>query len=174
MSADAPVAFEIRYCQLCGYRERAESLAAELRVRLGAEVLVAEGKLGQFDVIQGGEVVAGKGATFLRRMLIHGAPRSPSCWRRSSGISRPKRATRASCRRPTQSDPRREAQPELCGAIFQRTARFVPIEGALPRLSSASEAAAIPFTTPMATGVESRGDLAARSEMGLQQRGGAT
>lgn len=77
MSIDAPLAFEIRYCQLCGYRERAESLAAELRSRLGAEVLVAEGKLGQFDVIQEGEVVAGKGATFLRRMLIHGAPPEP-------------------------------------------------------------------------------------------------
>ena len=76
MSENLPK-FEIRYCGLCGYEGRAESLADELRKRLSAEVDVAEGKLGQFDVILGGEVVAGKGASFLRRMLVHGAPPEP-------------------------------------------------------------------------------------------------
>jgi selT/selW/selH-like putative selenoprotein len=66
--------FEILYCKPCGYRERADDLAAELRERFGARVTVEEGKFGQFDVRMDGEVVASKGRTFLRRMLTHGAP----------------------------------------------------------------------------------------------------
>ena len=65
--------FRILYCKLCGYRERAESLATELRERFAATVSIAEGKFGQFDVLLDGEVVASKGR-FLRRVLVHGAP----------------------------------------------------------------------------------------------------
>lgn len=66
--------FEIRYCKPCGYRERAEDLAAELRRRFDARVSIGEGKFGQFDVWMDEEIVASKGRTFLRRMLTHGAP----------------------------------------------------------------------------------------------------
>lgn len=66
--------FEIFYCRPCGYAGRADDLATELRDRFGAEVVVEEGKLGQFDVLLEGEVVATKGLTFWRRMLAHGAP----------------------------------------------------------------------------------------------------
>lgn len=68
--------FEILYCKLCGYRERAEQLAAELRRRSGARVSVTEGGFGQFDVLLDGEVVASKGG-FWKRMLTHGAPPQP-------------------------------------------------------------------------------------------------
>ena len=43
--------FEVRYCKPCGYRERAEQLAAELEERPGARVRIVEGKFGQFDVL---------------------------------------------------------------------------------------------------------------------------
>jgi selT/selW/selH-like putative selenoprotein len=66
--------FRILYCRPCGYHRPAEALAAELRDRFGSSVSVEEGKLGQFDVLMDGEVVASKGRTFLRRMLTHGAP----------------------------------------------------------------------------------------------------
>jgi selT/selW/selH-like putative selenoprotein len=66
--------FEIRYCKPCGYRKRAEDLAAELRERFGAHVSVEEGRFGQFDVWMGEYLVASKGRTFLRRMLSHGTP----------------------------------------------------------------------------------------------------
>jgi selT/selW/selH-like putative selenoprotein len=66
--------FRILYCRPCGYEGRAEDLAAALRDRFGATVLVEEGKFGQFDVLLGDEVVASKGRTFLGRMLTHGAP----------------------------------------------------------------------------------------------------
>jgi selT/selW/selH-like putative selenoprotein len=69
--------FEIRYCRPCGYRGRAEDLAAELRRRFDARVTVEEGKFGQFDVLLDGTVVASKGRTFLQRMLSHGAPSQP-------------------------------------------------------------------------------------------------
>jgi selT/selW/selH-like putative selenoprotein len=65
--------FRILYCGPCGYRERAEELATELRQRLGAQVIVEEGGFGQFDVLLDGVVVASKGG-FWKRMLIHGAP----------------------------------------------------------------------------------------------------
>jgi selenoprotein W-related protein len=65
--------FEILYCKPCGYLERAESLAAELRDRFGASVSVREGGFGQFDVVLDGEVVASKGK-LLRRLLVHGPP----------------------------------------------------------------------------------------------------
>ena len=65
--------FRILYCRPCGYHDRAEQLAAELRNRLAAEVIVAEGKFGQFDVLLDGELVASKGG-FWKRKLIHGAP----------------------------------------------------------------------------------------------------
>jgi selT/selW/selH-like putative selenoprotein len=67
------VEFEILYCRICGYRERAEELAAELRQRSGGRVTVEEGGFGQFDVLLDGEVVASKGG-FWKRMLAHGAP----------------------------------------------------------------------------------------------------
>jgi selT/selW/selH-like putative selenoprotein len=65
--------FEIAYCRPCGYEERAEDLAGELRERFGAEVAVEEGKFGQFDVWLEGELVASKGR-FLKRVLTHGPP----------------------------------------------------------------------------------------------------
>jgi selT/selW/selH-like putative selenoprotein len=65
--------FEILYCKPCGYRERAESLAIELRERFEARVSVREGGFGQFDVLLDGEVVASKGK-LLRRLLVHGPP----------------------------------------------------------------------------------------------------
>jgi selT/selW/selH-like putative selenoprotein len=65
--------FHILYCRPCGYRDRAEELAVELRSRFGAEVVVEEGKFGQFDVLLDGELVASKGG-FWKRKLIHGAP----------------------------------------------------------------------------------------------------
>jgi selT/selW/selH-like putative selenoprotein len=68
--------FQVRYCKPCGYRERAEELAAELRQRFGASVEVEEGKFGQFDVWLDGELVASKGGFWLRK-LKHGAPAQP-------------------------------------------------------------------------------------------------
>ena len=65
--------FQILYCVPCGYRERAEALAVELRERFGARASVEEGGFGQFDVRLDGELVASKGG-LLRRCLIHGAP----------------------------------------------------------------------------------------------------
>ena len=65
--------FYILYCRPCGYRGRAEELAVELRSRFGAEVVVEEGKFGQFDVLLDGELVASKGG-FWKRTLTHGAP----------------------------------------------------------------------------------------------------
>ena len=67
--------FKIVYCKPCGYRERAEELAAELRERFGARVSLEVGGFGQFDVSLDGELVASKG-NFLRRALTHGAPAS--------------------------------------------------------------------------------------------------
>lgn len=66
--------FRILYCAPCGYHGRAQDLAAELRSRFGATVLVAEGKFGQFDVLLDGVLVASKGG-FWKRKLVHGAPR---------------------------------------------------------------------------------------------------
>lgn len=65
--------FKVLYCEPCGYRERADALATELRERFGATVTVEEGKLGQFDVLLDGELVASKGG-FWKRKLVHGAP----------------------------------------------------------------------------------------------------
>ncbi len=65
--------FEILYCKPCGYRERAEGLARELRERFGARVSVREGGFGQFDVLLDGALVASKGR-LLRRLLVHGPP----------------------------------------------------------------------------------------------------
>jgi selT/selW/selH-like putative selenoprotein len=70
------VAFHILYCRPCGYRERAEDLATELRRRFGAQVTVEEGGFGQFDVLLDGQVVASKGG-FWKRMVTHGAPPQP-------------------------------------------------------------------------------------------------
>ena len=61
------------YCRPCGYRDRAEELAVELRRHFGADVIVEEGKFGQFDVLLDGELVASKGG-FWKRKLIHGPP----------------------------------------------------------------------------------------------------
>ncbi len=66
--------FRIAYCRPCGYQDRAETLAAELRERFGAEVAVEEGRFGQFDVWLDGEIVATKGQTVLHRWLKHGPP----------------------------------------------------------------------------------------------------
>ncbi len=65
--------FVILYCQPCGYRDRAEELAVELRDRFDAQATVEEGKFGQFDVLLDGELVASKGG-FWKRKLTHGAP----------------------------------------------------------------------------------------------------
>ena len=64
----------IFYCNPCGYRDQADALARELRQRFGADVEVTEGKLGQFDVLIDGQLVASKAQTFWGRMLKHGAP----------------------------------------------------------------------------------------------------
>ncbi len=68
--------FHIAYCRPCGYRERAEALATELRSRFKARVTVEEGGFGQFDVWLDGELVASKGG-ILKRMITHGAPPQP-------------------------------------------------------------------------------------------------
>lgn len=68
--------FEILYCRPCGYRDRAEELAAVLRERFTARVTVKEGRFGQFDVLLDGELVASKGG-FWKRKLVHGAPPQP-------------------------------------------------------------------------------------------------
>lgn len=68
--------FHILYCRPCGYRERAEDLATELRRRFDARVTVEEGGFGQFDVLLDGELVASKGG-FWKRMVTHGAPPQP-------------------------------------------------------------------------------------------------
>ena len=66
--------FTILYCEPCGYRERADQLAEELRRRFGAaSVNIEEGKFGQFDVLLDGLLVASKGG-FWKRKLAHGAP----------------------------------------------------------------------------------------------------
>lgn len=65
--------FTILYCGPCGYRERADQLAEELRRRSGASVNVEEGKFGQFDVLLDGLLVASKGG-FWKRTFTHGAP----------------------------------------------------------------------------------------------------
>jgi selT/selW/selH-like putative selenoprotein len=70
------VEFKVLYCEPCGYRGRADELAAELRQRFAAEVTVEEGKFGQFDVLLDGELVASKGG-FWKRKLVHGAPPQP-------------------------------------------------------------------------------------------------
>lgn len=68
--------FHILYCGPCGYRQRADDLATELRHRFNAEVTIEEGGFGQFDVLLDGELVASKGG-LLKRMLVHGAPPQP-------------------------------------------------------------------------------------------------
>lgn len=65
--------FHISYCRPCGYRDRAEELAVELRGRFGAQVIVEEGEFGQFDALLDGELVASKGG-FWKQKLTHGAP----------------------------------------------------------------------------------------------------
>ena len=65
--------FEILYCRPCGYRDRADTLADELRARFDAQVEVEEGMFGQFDVFMDDELVASKGG-FWARKLRHGAP----------------------------------------------------------------------------------------------------
>lgn len=65
--------FHILYCKPCGYRGRADELAAELRARWNARVTVEEGMFGQFDVFLDDELVASKGG-FWARKLKHGAP----------------------------------------------------------------------------------------------------
>ncbi len=68
--------FLVLYCRPCGYRARADALAAELRERFGASVVVEEGGFGQFDVLLDGALVASKGG-FWKRKLEHGAPPQP-------------------------------------------------------------------------------------------------
>lgn len=68
--------FHILYCRPCGYRDRAEDLATELRGRFDAQVTIEEGGFGQFDVFLEGEIVASKGG-FWKRMITHGAPPQP-------------------------------------------------------------------------------------------------
>ena len=68
--------FRILYCKPCGYRERAEELATELRERFDARVILEEGGFGQFDVLLDGEIIASKGG-FWKRMITHGAPPQP-------------------------------------------------------------------------------------------------
>jgi selT/selW/selH-like putative selenoprotein len=65
--------FHILYCSPCGYHDRAEELATELRSRFSAEVVVEEGGFGQFDVLLDGELVASKGG-FWKRKFTHHAP----------------------------------------------------------------------------------------------------
>jgi selT/selW/selH-like putative selenoprotein len=68
--------FHILYCRPCGYRDRAEVLATELRSRFDAQVTIEEGGFGQFDVLLDGAMVASKGG-FWKRMITHGAPPQP-------------------------------------------------------------------------------------------------
>ena len=59
----------ISFCAVClGYRARAQALAEELRTRFGAEVVVVEGELGQFDVTVDGHLIASRGESLLSRL----------------------------------------------------------------------------------------------------------
>ncbi|MEZ4222914.1 MAG: Rdx family protein [Polyangiaceae bacterium] len=66
---------KILYCEVCHYLDRAHDLAAELRDTFGATTEVVEGKLGQFDVLVDGELVASRGQSFFARMLPRDAPK---------------------------------------------------------------------------------------------------
>lgn len=67
----------IFYCTVClGYRARAEALADELRARLGCDVDVIRGKLGQFDITVDGRLVASRGESLLSRMRPVRPPKS--------------------------------------------------------------------------------------------------
>lgn len=59
----------ILYCRPCGFRGRAEALANELRTRFGADVEVAVGKLGQFDVLVDDVLVTSRGKSLVTRLL---------------------------------------------------------------------------------------------------------
>lgn len=59
----------IEHCTVCwGYRDRARVLAEALRKRFGANVEVADGTLGQFDVRVDGKLITSRGGTLLARI----------------------------------------------------------------------------------------------------------
>jgi selT/selW/selH-like putative selenoprotein len=59
----------ITHCTVCwGYRDRALALAEELRRRFGANVEVAGGGPGRFDVYVDGELVTSRGQSLLSRL----------------------------------------------------------------------------------------------------------
>jgi selT/selW/selH-like putative selenoprotein len=62
------VEVRIKYCTVCwGYRSRALEIAEKLRTQFGAQVEVAGGRPGQFDVyVDGREVVSSKDGAILR------------------------------------------------------------------------------------------------------------
>lgn len=65
----------IRYCTVCwGYRSRALEIAASLRTKFGAQVEVAGGKPGQFDVYVDGREVVSRSERAILRMKPGGLP----------------------------------------------------------------------------------------------------
>ena len=80
----------VLYCHLCRYRERAEALGEELSKRFGADVEVAEGKFGQFDVFVDGTLVASRGESILSRMLPKDAPGSEAVFAAIEAYSAPR------------------------------------------------------------------------------------
>lgn len=65
----------IKYCTVCwGYRNRAVEIADRLRTKFGAQVEVAGGKPGQFDVYVDGREVVSRGDSAILRMKPGGLP----------------------------------------------------------------------------------------------------
>lgn len=59
----------IEHCTVCwGYRDRALTLAEELRKQLGATVEIVGGSLGQFDVRVDGKLISSRGDTLVARI----------------------------------------------------------------------------------------------------------
>ena len=65
----------IKYCTVCwGYRNRALEIAERLRTKFGAQVEVAGGKPGQFDVYVDGREVVSRGDSAILQMKPGGLP----------------------------------------------------------------------------------------------------
>jgi selenoprotein W-related protein len=57
---EGDVVVEIRHCNTCGYRGRAEQLAAEIKKELGYDSTFVEGKIGTFEVLIDGTLLFSK------------------------------------------------------------------------------------------------------------------
>jgi hypothetical protein len=64
----------IVYCAVCGYRGRAERLAATIRERLGFTPTLEHGRLSQFDVFLDDELLASRAGGLLNHLTWGGFP----------------------------------------------------------------------------------------------------